>query len=131
MSKMYYELYGAIEQKVAIVPLKISLAADASVVSFVGKGVVSVTKNGTGKYDVILKDNYNKLLSVSFASEAASATDIACQLDNEVVTAKTFSVVTYNTVSATDGSPAVNTIADTAVAQKVHVTLIVTKSSVA
>lgn len=121
MSKLYYPLYGAIEQKVALVPLKISLAADASVDSFVGKGVDSVTKSGTGAYDVVLKDSYNKLLSAQVSQLGASVVDVEPQVASESVSSKAVSIMTHNGTAATD----------TAVAHEVHVLLVVTKSSVA
>lgn len=120
MSKMYYPLYGMIEQKGVILPIKINLAADASVSSFVGKGVESVTKSGTGEYTVVLKDNYNKLLSASFA-QAGAIPDVTPYIASEDVANKEIVVSTHD--GAVD--------ADTAVAHEVHVTIIATKSSVA
>jgi len=121
MSKMYYPLYGCIEQKVAIVPLKISIASDASVSSFVGKGVESVTKSATGEYTVVLKDSYNKLLSAQLSVLATGIVVINPQIKSEDVAAKSVVILTHNGTA----------VADTEVALELQVSLVVTKSSVA
>jgi len=120
MSKMYYPLYGMIEQKGVILPLIINLASDASVDSFQGKGVESVTKSGTGEYTIVLKDKYNKLLSAALGKAGAIA-----DVDHRV---KSVDLANKTIVVATDDG---SVDADTAVAHAVHLTVVTTKSSVA
>lgn len=121
MSKLYYPPLGSIEPKVVTVPLKISLSGAGAVSSFVGKGVASVTKSGTGEYTVVLKDNYNKLLSAGLAQLSSALTDVFARV-------KSADVANKQVVLATDNGTA---DADTAVAHELHLTLVLTKSSVA
>lgn len=113
-------MYGMVEPKGVIVPLKISLAADASVSSFSGKAVQSVTKSGTGEYTIVLKDTYNKLLS-SVVSTFGAISDIFPYVKSESVSSKEVVIATN------DGS----VDADTAVAHEIHVVIVTTKSSLA
>lgn len=119
--KLFYPLYGSPEPKVALVGARIVLASDASVSSFSGKGISSVSKTGTGEYTITLSDKFNKLLGGGVVALGSSVSDVVTQIESENVVEREIVVMTH------DGSAKT----DTAVAQELCLNLVLTKSSVA
>lgn len=78
---------GALEVDVVELFCKVSIGAAGAVSSFSGKGISSVTRLSTGRYQVTLSDRYNSLL---FASAIAHDPDISGS--NKGVTPRLYAV---------------------------------------
>lgn len=77
------------EREVTELLLKINIGASGAPTIANGKGLVSITRNATGKYTLVLKDNFNLLLAVdskfisgSSAPAAPSVNVVSEQVNN-------------------------------------------------
>jgi hypothetical protein len=98
---------------------KVSLSAAAAVTSFDMPGVASVTKNGTGNYDVVLDDVFFELACAT-TGIVDSTEDLAINLKSFNLPSKTFSFETK----------VAGVVADVADACEVHISLFFNDSSV-
>jgi hypothetical protein len=121
MSNSYFRsqfIYNK-QTKPVLLSGKVSLNSSAAVTGFDFPGVTSVTKNGTGNYDVVLDDVFYKLVCAQ-ATAVDSTQDLAIHLKTFNLSAKTFSFETR----------VAGTAANVTDACEVHISLYFNDSSV-
>lgn len=103
----YAEFRYSLEKKVVDLYAKVTFSGGAATVAR-GKGIKSITKNGTGTYDIVLSDKYKALLGfdVMFKDASSAASNVPLSrfayISAEDVTAGTMTIkftVLANTVT--------------------------------
>lgn len=105
----------SLEKNVVDLWAKVTFSSGAATVAR-GKGIASITKNGTGTYDVVLQDKYVALLGFDASFKDATGAGAAVPLSRfayisaEDVTAGTMTVV-FTVLANTVTDPADATVA--------------------
>lgn len=75
------------ERDLVDIMLKMSIGASGAPTIVNGKGIISVTRNSTGNYSILLKDNFNVLLAceTSINSGASASTAPLVNMVSETV----------------------------------------------
>ncbi len=103
----YTEFRYSLEKKVVDLYARVTFSGGTATVAR-GKGIKSITKNGTGTYDIVLSDKYKALLGFDAAFKDATSAGTAVPLSRfayisaEDVTAGTMTIkftVLANTVT--------------------------------
>jgi hypothetical protein len=89
------------ERDLVDVMLKVSIGAAGAPTIVNGKGVTSITRNSTGKYTIVLKDNYNVLMAAQVQTICPAPGPAAPQASITSETVTTTRTVVLQMASAT------------------------------
>ena len=76
-ARAFTESWNSLHKKPVSLFAKVTFATGAATVA-VGRGITSITKNGTGTYDIVLADKYYSFVGADVVFKDASAVPLTC-----------------------------------------------------
>lgn len=104
-----FQFQYSYERDLVDVLLKVSIGSSGAPTIVLGKGVTSITRNSAGKYTIVLKSNFNKLMDmdmVSISETSAPAAPMMNIVSEDVAGTTKAIVIQLRDIAAAAADPA-------------------------